>query len=105
MRRALTLAATLGLAATGQAAAPFIAYSWDYSEDSAELCVYSGRLALEQYGFEVTATGDSEVVGRHGEYKVVVACLPGRRLVIVAGPNYRQASTYSADLQQAFNPP
>lgn len=104
MYRALMLAATLGLVATVEAAAPLVAYSWDYSDDSAELCVYSGRVALEQYGFEVTATGSSEVVGRHGEYKVVVACLPGRRLVIVAGPNYRQASTYSADLQRLFNP-
>ncbi len=104
MQRAAVAVLLLGLCGPAGAAAPFVAYTWDYSGEETPLCVYSGQLALEQLGFEVTATGGTEVVGRLGDFKAVIACLPGRRLVIVAGPNYRQASTYSADLQQLFNP-
>ena len=85
------------------AKAPFIDYDWDMSSDSTEQCVYSADLLLQELGFSVTVHS-GEVVGKKGDYKAVVACLPGRTVYIVAGPSYRQASDYNKQIKQGFNP-
>ncbi|MCB1816090.1 MAG: hypothetical protein KDK04_30855 [Candidatus Competibacteraceae bacterium] len=88
---------------TVRAEAPYIDYDWDMSSDSAELCVYSADLLLQELGFKVTVHS-GEVVARKGNYKAVVACLPGRTVYMVAGPSYRQASDYNKQIKQGFNP-
>jgi len=86
------------------AEAPFIDYDWEVSNESTELCVYSADLLLRELGFNVTVHS-GEVVARRGNYKAVVACLPGRTVYVVAGPSYRQASRYTQQIKQGFNPP
>ena len=93
----------LGSTAPVWADAPFIDYDWDNSNDSAELCVYSADLVLTELGFSVKKHS-GEVVGQNGDYKAVVACLPGRTVYIVAGPSYRQASMLNKQIKQRFNP-
>lgn len=85
------------------AQAPFIDYDWQSSNESAEVCVYSASLIMTELGFDIK-THSGEVVGKKGSYKAVVACIPGRTVYIVAGPSYRQASQYSKQIKQAFNP-
>ena len=99
-----SLLLTAALGGTAQAEAPFIDYDWDSSKDTTELCVYSADLILSELGFSVKKHS-GEVVGQKGDYKAVVACLPGRTIYIVAGPSYRQASAFSRQIKQGFNPP
>lgn len=85
------------------AAPPYIDYDWNNSQESAELCVYSAALIMRELGF--TAKQHSgEVVGKKGDYKAVVACIPGRTVYIVSGPSYRQARDYNRQIKQAFYP-
>lgn len=90
-----------GYVAAANAKAPFIDYDWAVlSAADNELCLYSASLALEDSGFKV-ANSDSEAerVGRKGDYKAVIACLPDTILFIVSGPSYQQAKSLNAQLK------
>lgn len=103
MSRVLLLLMCLGVTGPVSAQAPYIAYGWEASGDPPSLCVYSAQLALEQLGFQVTAAGSSEVVGRQDDYKAVIACLPDRRLFMVAGPVYRHASALIEQFRATYD--
>ncbi|MFO1349873.1 MAG: hypothetical protein U1F68_04020 [Gammaproteobacteria bacterium] len=105
LARTWIAAAALLISGAARAEPPFIDYDWDKTDDDPETCVYSGELMLKELGFAASkSTGNTEALGRKGDYKAIVACLPGIRLYIVAGPAYKEAKDLSAKIKQGLQP-
>jgi hypothetical protein len=82
--------------------APFIDYQWVKSPDA---CLERANDSMRKAGFKITAKSTTDVVGKKGDYKAVIACVDeGGDIAVfmVAGAFYDQIKQYAITLKNNF---